>query len=114
MTDSRDDMEEYERISEEIKLKEEELKELGYTIPTNIYLRLYWLYGDAAKYVFAGLIALSAVLFLFEKSKFLVKEGTAKNLFKVSIIALVVIHVVPEVWDPIAITFERAGLSVLI
>ncbi len=108
-----DDIELYNEIKDEIKELNDKLAELGYEPIQNVNLKLYWMFGDFAKIVFGIFLVGSVVILALERFNFGVKRGTAVKVFKGSLIAIVVIYVTPEIWDPIALTIQSIGLHQL-
>ena len=108
-----DDIESVNQLREIIKEQNEKLTNLGYEPVPNINLQLYWMFGDFARILFLIFLFGSIVILALERFNFGVKRGTAVKIFKGSIIALVVIHATPEIWDPLATTIQRIGLHML-
>ena len=108
-----DDIELVNQIDEKIKQEEEKLYELGYEPEPNINLKLYWMFGNFATIIFVVFLIGSIVILALERFNFGVKRGTAVKVFKYSLIALVVIYITPEIWDPLALTIQNIGLHQL-
>lgn len=107
------DIEKIEEITEQIDVLEQEITDLGYPVEPNVNLRLYWLFGSFSSILLVVIMMISGILLLLEKASLGIQQGMAKKMFLSSIFGLVVIFMIPEVWDPIAVTIEDTALYML-
>ncbi|MBA4719418.1 MAG: hypothetical protein HRO68_10130 [Nitrosopumilus sp.] len=57
--------------------------------------------------VILGIVLIGSVVILaLERAAVGVKRGTAGKLFKAVVVGIIIIFIVPEIWDPIAITTQ--------
>lgn len=107
------DQESIDEIDEKIDNYNQKLLEMGFDPDPNRNFKLYWMFGVPASMFFVALLILSLVVLLVERINLGVQRGTAMKIFKISVISLAIIYAVPEVWDPIAIVINNAGLYML-
>ncbi len=107
------DVEKVTDLSKQIKELEKKLVNLGYLPEPNMYLKLYWIFGSFSIMVLGIIFIISIVILGFERASLGMKRGTASRLVKSCVIGIIIILIVPEIWDPIAITVEKVGLYML-
>jgi len=108
-----DDIDLYNQIDVEIQEQNDKLNELGFDPDPNMNVKLYWMFGFPATLFFVGGLVFSVAVLGLGRINLGVKRGTAIKIFKCSVISLVVIYAVPEIWDPIAIEINEIGLHML-
>jgi len=107
------DVEKVTELSDQIDKLEKQLVELGYLPEPNMYLKLYWMFGSFSIIILLIIFVGSIVILAFEQASLGIKRGTASKLVKSCVIGIIIIIIVPEIWDPIAINVERVGLYML-
>lgn len=107
------DSEKYTELSNQITELEKQLVDLGYLPEPNVYLKLYWMFGTFSIIILVIIFVGSIVILAFERASLGIKRGTVSKLVKSCVIGIILIIIVPEIWDPIAIIVENVGLYML-
>lgn len=98
---------------EEIDSINAQLNDIGYHNNINRMLDLYWTFGIPAVAILVFFLVFSAAGRFWERGFDLWRRGASQEMLRNSILGIVVILLIPEIWDVFAINMERLALHML-